>query len=303
MIQRFKGKTVTAAVLAAVLLLEFLSPVALLAATGEADGGIKIAYFPMKAGRYGNKVSFRVHVSDEFELQSVSLVILDGDKPIRGRMTLLDEGPVPLQVRVRRAAPLYTAAKASAQSKNVFEAGEVLDVSQVSGEFLRVTSPYGKKGYILRTDVEVTSYGSAYAVTLPPSMTARSALTYRFEAVAAGLPAAVTPEIKMRLFTDEEINNLLAQYRKSGKASPPADEKKVAAKGQPKVTGTKPKAQVKKAPVSAKAPATPRPASTNRGTSVLAGLAIAGGLAYYFISRNKPAEENTAVLNVLIDWE
>ncbi|MDZ7371039.1 MAG: hypothetical protein ONB12_07715, partial [candidate division KSB1 bacterium] len=264
---------------------------------------VTIGYFPAKVGRYGSRITFRVHVTDDADLRQVAFVILDTDKPIRGTMTALtQEGPVPVEVLTLKTAPLFTQAKVTSQSKNSIAANELLQVSQVTGEFLRVISQDGKKGFVRREDVEVVSYGTAYAVTLPATMTSRSSLTYRFEAMGEELLAATEP-IKMRLLTDDEIQKLLAQYRAAGRTKQNAQKQQKQKVEEPqKQASKKPKEESRKSPIVVKA--TPaKKSSTIRIGPLWGGLAIAGGLIYYFMRGKQSQDEDVATLNVLVDWE
>ncbi|MDZ7316519.1 MAG: hypothetical protein ONB24_10380 [candidate division KSB1 bacterium] len=300
MIQHFRGKTVFANLVLGAFLLQLIAPLAA-AQTLPLSTPVTIGYFPTKVGRYGTRITFRVHVTDDADLRQVIFVMLDSDKPIRGAMTALtQEGPVPVEVLTLKPTPLFTQAKLTSQSKNSIAANELLQVSQVTGEFLRVVSQDGKKGFVRWEDVQVVSWGTAYAVTLPASMTSRSSLTYRFEVIGEELLAATEP-IKMRLLTDDEIQKLLAQYRAAGKSKQTAQKQKV---GEPKKQAVKkPEKESRKTPVVVKA-APAKKSSTIRIGPLWGGLAIAGGLAYYFLrGKQSSQDEDVATLNVLVDWE
>jgi len=252
-----------------------------------------ISQFPQKLGKFGGKYGIRVHAAGTNALRQVSLVLMDGEKPVRGKMSkLLQEGQVPVRVKTTLQTPLYVAAKPNAKVITKLPAGEVLDVSQVINSFYRVVSASGKKGFIRAEDTEVQVWGEAYSVSLPESMTKRSQLKYHIEAVDAQGNKSSTEDISVRFLTADEIQDLLAQLRGGEKLQQP--KTKVASeKPKVKMASTKPKVKM---------------THSGGGGSLLkkpvvwAGAAVAGGLAYFILSE-KDEEENLATLNVLVEWE
>jgi hypothetical protein len=281
------------------LLLNILSPCGLaLAAPINEPTALKISHFPIKVAKFGSKISFRVHVADDADIKQVTLVILDGDKPLRGKMTeLVDEGQVPVQARTRAATGLYISTKPGVKPKSSLPAGEILDVSQEINSFYRVVSSSGKKGYVRTKDVDVLSYGAAYTATLPSSMTQRSTLTYRIEANDLNSARSATENTKIRLLTTDEIQKLVEQYRKAGKLSQQTAKADAVKRGDAKL----PKPTTKTA-VRATKPSFGLSTPVIKKPAFWGGVAIAGGLAYYFL-KDKKEDENLATLNVMVEWE
>ncbi|MDZ7371837.1 MAG: hypothetical protein ONB12_11760, partial [candidate division KSB1 bacterium] len=76
MIQHFRGKTVFASLVLGAFLLQLIAPLAA-AQTLPLSTPVTIGYFPAKVGRYGSRITFRVHVTDDADLRQVAFVILD----------------------------------------------------------------------------------------------------------------------------------------------------------------------------------------------------------------------------------
>lgn len=310
--QRLNVKTLSASVLLFSLLLNLSAPAIAAVLVGPAP--IKIAYFPNKVGKYGSRITFRVHVADDVDLQRVTLVILDGDKPTRGKMTeLTEEGPVPVLVRTLSTTPLYTAPRVASKSKTELPAGESLDVSQVSDSFLRIVSPSGKKGYVLADNVEIISIGRAFTVTLPPSMTQRTKLTYRFEANGDNGAVGATETVTMRLLTGDEIQKLVDQYRASGKLPKAKEQSNFAQKtGPTKKASAKMSKPALKAPTKSAAAGSTTPGRTAAvrqksgpliGKPVFWGGVAAAGAVAWAMLKDRIEQENLATLNVVVDWQ
>lgn len=305
--QRCLRETLLAQLVLFSLLLNILFPCGwALAASANEPAVLKISHFPTKVGKFGSKISFRVHVADDADIKQVTLVILDGDKPLRGKMTeLVDEGQVPVQARTHAATPFYTAAKPGAKPKSSLPAGEILDVSQVINSFYRVVSTSGKKGYVHSDDVDVLTYGAVYTATLPSSMTERSTLTYRIEASDLNNARSTTEDVKMRLLTTDEIQKLVDQYRNAGKVSQQTAKADAVKRNDAKLI--KPSTKNTDRPATKTAARATKPSF---GLSIPAfkkpvfwgGVAVAGGLAYYFLN-DKKESENLATLNVMVEWE
>lgn len=176
-----------------------------------------IAYYPVRVGRYGRPFTIRVHAMSDNKIAQVTLVISEGDKPLRGKMPKLKGAKAPVQVHAVRSAKIYSGPAVGKRVKGMVRLGEILYVSAEKNGFYRVMGDNGMRGFVLKKDVDVLNTGSAYAVTLPASITSRSVLRYHIEAVDSRGAKTVTEEIAMRLLTDDEINGFIAANSGQGK--------------------------------------------------------------------------------------
>ncbi len=229
-----------------------------------------ISHFPSRVARYGTKLTIRAHVASDAPLKRVNLVLLNGDKPLRGALPVISQaGTVPVRVMTTKAATLMTKSNASGKVRARIAAGEILNVSGLSNGYYRALTPDGKKGYVSSDNVELLNSGLAYGVTLPPSLTQRSQFTYQIEAIDAQGNTTVTDPVKVRLLTVDEIKQLLAMIR-DGKGSPTT-----ASAGKP----------------------------LYKKPSFWGGVAVAGGLTYLLLSDNGDSQQEQATLDVSITWE
>ncbi len=229
------------------------------------NAGPVISYFPIRVGRFGQPFTVRVHVQSETPIAAVTLVIEDDAKSVRGKMPKLKIDAVPVQVHAIRSAKLYAGPSLKKRVKGLVRLGEILYVSAEQNGFYRVISDIGVVGFVRTGDVNVLSTGSAYAVTLPASITSRPVLIYSIEAVDSRGVKSVTNPVTMRLLTDEEINSFIAANTRAG------------ASGAGKPTYKKP--------------------------LFWAGLALVAGGIYYFSNDKGGSDSDQAAVQVLVEWE
>ena len=223
-----------------------------------------IAYYPIRVGRYGQPFTIRVHVMSDNKIAKVTLVVSEGDKPLRGRMPKLKGVKAPVRVHAVRSAKFYSGPATRMRVKGVVRPGEVLYVSAEKSGFYRVMGDNGVRGFILKKDVDVLNTGEAFAVTLPASITSRSILKYHIEAVDSRGTKTITEELSMRLLTDDEINGFIASNTGQGQKS----------------SGT---------PIYKK--------------SLFWGGLAAVGVAAYFLQNNGSSATDQAAVQVLVEWE
>ncbi|MBN1561425.1 hypothetical protein JW998_14315 [candidate division KSB1 bacterium] len=190
------------------------------AATAALDDGV-IAHFPARVGRYGQQVTVRAHIADDIEIEKVTLVVENGNKPLRGKMPRLSQaGEVPVSGQAIRDASVRTGPAANKNIKGRLTPGEYMQIAGEKNDYYRGVSASGIKGFVLKQDIEIINTGSAYAVTLPSSITSRSILTYHIEAQDSKGNIIRTDKVSMRLLTEEEIDMFMAGY--GGPATVPA---------------------------------------------------------------------------------
>jgi len=224
-----------------------------------------IAYYPIRIGRYGRPFTIRVHAMSDNKIAKVTLVVSNGDKPLRGRMPKLSGAKAPVQVHAIRTAQIRSGPASKKRIKGMVRLGEILYVSMEKNGYYRIVGENGIKGFILKSDVDVLNTGGAYAVTLPASVTSRPMLKYHIEAVDSRGNKSVTKEISMRLLTDDEINGFIAANSGQGKKS----------NGAP----------IYKKPL------------------FWGGVAALGVVAYFLQNDNSGNGSNQAAVQVLVEWE
>lgn len=236
-----------------------------------------ISHYASNLGRYGQKMTIKAHVSDQSSIQSVTLVVLGDQKPIRGKMPeITSEGNVPVKVRVRRESHIYSGPGSNYKARGSAQAGEMLQVSGISNDYYKIVSDRGIKGYVYKHNVDIFLIGKAYGVTLPASLTRRSTFTYKIEAVDVFGNKSSTEPMQIRLLTAQEIQDMRA--------------------GRQPVPSTP--AQVATTPVAQKS-----------SDSVLKkpwfwGLLVAAGVGIYFLlSGSKDEKTSNATVDVLIEWD
>ncbi len=175
-----------------------------------------ISHYPVKVARYGQRMSIKAHIGDESSLQKVSLVLnIDGTTK-RGRMREMSTASsVPVIVRVIKDAQVYSGPGSQYKFRGHVRSGDVLKVSQVRDNYFQILSEQGVQGYLLKANVEILGTGRVYGVTLPESLTRRTELVYQIEAVDVYGNMSATNPVQVRLFTDEQIRELMAK-RKTG---------------------------------------------------------------------------------------
>lgn len=269
--QRFKNETFLGGILIVCILSFIFVPFAehILMAQSLTDGPV-IAHYPRRVGRYGQKFTIRVHAASDAQLQKVNLVLLDGEQPLRGSLPVISgAGVVPVRVMATRNTAIRSKTDATSNVRAVVAPGDVLNVSSMSNGYYRVMDEEGKKGYVSSDAVDILTNGLAFGVSLPPSLTERSRLTYQIEAVDARGNVTSTEPVKVRLLTNQEIEQLLAMFRGGSQPTGPVAGQK-AFYQQPLVWG---------------------------------GVALAGGLAYFLLSDGGEEEQEQAILDVMVTWE
>ena len=239
-----------------------------LLAQSLAEGPI-ISHLPSRVARYGNKLTIRAHVASDAQLKKVNVVLLNGDKPLRGSLPIISQSStVPVRVMTTSNTILKSKSDESGKMRAMVPAGQILHVSGVSNNHYRAMTEEGKKGYIKSEHAEVLNSGLAFGVTLPPELTKRSRFIYQIEAIDSRGNITTTEPITIRLLTTEEIKQLLAMIRD----------------GKTPTTPTSQKALYKK-------------------PSFWGGVAVAGGLAYLLLNDNGDDDQEQATLDVSITWE
>ncbi|MBN1465999.1 hypothetical protein JXA02_09570 [candidate division KSB1 bacterium] len=210
--QLANNETILNFVISSLILYLLLPPFAcdvMAASTAESA----IAYFPALVGRYGQQVTVRAHIADEANIRNVTLVVENGAKPLRGKMPRLTQaGVVPVSAQTAKDATVRSGPAANKNIKGRLSRGERMQIAGEKDGYYRGVSASGIKGYVLKQDVDILQTGSAYAVTLPSSITSRSKLTYHIEAQDASGRVIRTDAVTMRLLTEQEIDTFMAAY-------------------------------------------------------------------------------------------
>ncbi len=183
----------------------------LLAATLESK--FTIATFPSRVGRFGQQVTVRTHIPEEVQVKKVTLVVANGDDPLRGVMPRVQQaGKVPVIVKAKKEVPVRTGPAVNKSIKGTLKPGETMQVAGEKNDYYRGVAASGAKGYVYKSDVKTISNGYAYAVTLPSSVTSRSELVYTIEVTDIYGNVTHTDPVTMRLLTNEEIDMFMAMY-------------------------------------------------------------------------------------------
>jgi len=234
-----------------------------------------ISHYPVKVARYGQKMSIKAHISDQPSLQKVSLVLNIDGATKRGRMREMSTlGSVPVVVRARKDAQVYSSPGSQYKLRGHVRSGEVLKVSQVRDNYFQILSEQGVQGYLLKTNVEILGTGRVYGVTLPESLTSRTELVYQIEAVDVYGNMSATNPVQVRLFTPEQIRAIMAKRKTNAGQSV--------------------------AKSSAASPATQSKPAYKRAWFWLLLLAAGGG-TYALISQTKTEKDGT--VDLLVEWE
>jgi hypothetical protein len=215
MIQLFRHDTILGSFSSLLILILTVFPLfsELAAATTLESNDMTIATFPARVGRFGQQVTVRAHIPDEAQVKKVTLVVVDGEKPLRGPMPRVQQaGTVPVIVKAKKQIPVRTGPAANKSIKAAMEPGETMQVAGEKDGYYRGVSASGAKGYVYKSDVKIISTGHAYAVTLPSAITSRSELVYTIEVTDIYGNITHTDPVSMRLLTNEEIDMFMAMY-------------------------------------------------------------------------------------------
>ena len=268
--QLFKKETIIVIWAAILIFTLLLSPIIFdisMAQTGNVNAPI-ISHQPPKIGNKGRSLSVTANINDDIAIKSVSLVINYGGNSKTGTIPEIKSGVrVPVMAQVINDSKVYAGPSTKYRVKENVYKGEILNVTRVKGNFLRIMTDSGLYGYIKANNAKITKTGKFYGVSIPASMTNETFITYQIVATDIYGGISKTQLNKVKLFTKAELASLRAQKFGS--------------------TGTKSAAGV--------------PPSMTK-YYVLAGLVAVSGGTYYFITRDKDKDDE-ATVNVVVEWE
>jgi len=233
-----------------------------------------IAHQPERMALRNKPMNILANISDESQIQKVTITIIRGGKSITGALPeQVSMGKVPVLVQAVKDMDVYARPSKKAKRRGKILKGEALNVTLVRGQFYRIRTPIDLTGYILAKNVEVISEGNVYGVTIPAQLTDQPSISYQITATDVYGNTAKTEAIKVNLVTPQE----LAQLR--------SGEKKITSEA----AGTS----------SVEKKGTPFYAKIMYWT----GWALAGGGAYYFYSQKNKTEEEKATVDVVVQWK
>ena len=267
--QLFKYETVTAFLAAILVFTLLLFPVIFdisVSQTGNVNAPI-ISHQPPKIGYKGRSLSITANINDDIAIKNVSLVINFGDNTKTGNIPeVRSVTNVPVMAQVIKESKVYAGPSTKYRVKGKVFNGEILNVTRVKGNYIRIMSDSGLYGYINANNAQITKRGKLYGVSIPASLTTENFISYQIVATDIYGGISKTKLHKVKLYTKAELASLRAQ--KFGSTTT-----KSTAGGLPSMTKY----------------------------YVLAGLVAVSGGTYYFISRDK--DKDDAIVNVVVEWE
>jgi len=268
--QLFKYETVTV-FLAAILIFTLLFfPVIFdlsMAQTGNVNAPI-ISHQPPKIGYKGRSLSITANINDDIAIKNVSLVINYEEKTKTGKIPQVRSvASVPVMAQVINDCRVYAGPSTKYRAKGKVFTGEILNVTRVKGNYIRIMSDSGLYGYINANNANVTKRGKLYGISIPASLTTGNFISYQIVATDIYGGVSKTQVNRVKLYTKAELASLRAQ----------------------KFGGPETKT-------------TPGGLSSKTKYYVLAGLVAVSGGTYYFITRDK-GKDDDAIVNVVVEWE
>ncbi|MBN2412801.1 SH3 domain-containing protein [candidate division KSB1 bacterium] len=268
--QLFKNETIIVIWIAILIFSLVISPLIFdisLAQSGNVNAPI-ISHQPPKIGYKGRSLSITANINDDIAIKNVSLVINYGGNSRTGTIPEVKAGvKVPVMAQVISNTKVYAGPNTKYRVKGNVYKGEILNVTRVKGNYIRIMTDSGLYGYIKANSARMTKAGKFYGVSIPASMTNESFITYQIVATDIYGGISKTKVNKVRLFTKAELAALRTQMLNR--------------------TGTT-------------TAAGPSPSMTKY--FVLAGLVAVSGGTYYFITRDK-GKDDEATVNVVVEWE
>jgi len=266
--QLFKNETIIVIWVAILIFSLVLSPFIIdisMAQTGNVNAPV-ISHQPAKIGYKGRSLSVTANINDDIAIKNVSLVInYDGNSKTGTLPEVKPGSRVPVMAQVINDTKVFAGPTTKYRVKGNVYKGEILNVTRVKGNYLRIMTDSGLYGYIKANDAKITKTGKYYGVSIPASMTSGNFISYQIVATDIYGGISKTKLNKGKLFTKAELASLRAQKFGS------QDTKRAAG-----VTPSKTK------------------------YLVLAGLVAVSGGTYYYITREKDDE---ATVNVVVEWE
>ncbi|NIA28938.1 MAG: hypothetical protein GWP06_03380 [Actinobacteria bacterium] len=232
-----------------------------------------IAHQPERMALRNKPMNILANISDESQIQKVTITINRGGKLITGALPeQVSMGKVPVLVQAVKDMDVYAKPSKKAKRRGKILKGEALNVTLVRGQFYRIRTPMDLAGYILAKNVEVISEGNVYGVTIPAQLTDESSISYQITATDVYGNVAKTDAIEVTLVTPQELAQLRSGERKMTHEA--AGESRIK-------SGT---------PIYVK-------------VMYWTGWALAGGGAYYFYSQRNKTKEEKATVDVVVQWK
>ena len=234
-----------------------------------------LAHNPIKFGYRGKPLKITANIGDDSKIQSASITIQYGGKSITGNFPpRKDLAVVPVLAQAQTDLVVYAGPGSQYAQRGSFFMGDQFFITGQKQNYYQVYKSTNIKGYVEAVKVSIVMTGQAYGVSLPPSITNQSELSYQISVTDINGNTTVGDLTRVRLLTEDEIDALLAE--KSGGTL------RASAKSSAQPEGTK------------KSSFTP--------VLIFGGLALVGGGVYYLLTQHKTKEEDVPV-DVIIGWD